>query len=291
MRPPLAAALAVLCACAPVAAQSTGPLNTITLPRVPTSSVVVRPVLPAWVAMPSTARILTSQGLELRPLRNSAVTWENAKLGILVGALTNAGPCGRNLRVFLQYTDDRWRPMGTPIESEARVSHVDPGGVLPYRFRLRRADEFPVAPSGYILQVVEDGRPVADTLQWVTDAPRPAATACAAPGAVLEAVVTQSRATLSGYRVAGTLLVRSGGPIPPDAITMTALLRDAGGDVLEVLTGTPVVQSNADAVAAIETGQSLRFSLSTGVPLGKAVATTTVFTEVLDQARPAPPGP
>ena len=170
MRAGWMAVLWLTASAASAGAQATGPLNTMTLPRAPTSSVEVRPMLPAWVAMPPTARILTSDGLEMRPLRNSAVTWENAKVGILVGALTNAGGCARDVRAFLQYTDHRWQPMGDPIESEARVSEVQPGGVLPYRFRLKRADDFPVAPSGYILQVVEDGKPVADTLQWVSTA-------------------------------------------------------------------------------------------------------------------------
>ncbi len=36
-------------------------------------------------------------------------------------------------------------------------------------------------------------------------------------------------------------------------------------------------------------GQVLRFQLSTDIPLGKAVATTTVFAETLGDARVAPP--
>ena len=106
----------------------------------------------------------------------------------------------------------------------------------------------------------------------------------------LDARVTQSRATLQGYRVTGTLTVTAGGPVRPDAITVTALLRDAGGDVLEVLTGIPVVKPKELPAGVIENGQSLPFSLTTDVPLGKAVATTTVFTEVLDQAQAIPPG-
>jgi hypothetical protein len=282
--------LVALFAVAPARAQATGPLNTLSLPRAPTTSVDVRPVLPAWVAMPTTARILTSDGLEMQPLRNSAVTWENAKIGVLVGALTNVGPCARNLRAFLQYTDHQWRPLGERIESEARVSLVEPGGVLPYRFRLKRSDDFDTAPSGYLLQVVEDGRPVADTLQWVSGVRRVDAAPCAPRPVTLDARITRSRATLQGYRVSGMLAVTTGGPVRPDAITVTALLRDAVGDVLEVLTGIPVVTSKDLPTGLIETGQALPFVLTTDVPLGKAVATTTVFTDVLDQARAIPPG-
>jgi hypothetical protein len=300
--------MAVLCMSASAAsarAQATGPLNTMTLPRAPIESVEVRPTLPTWVAMPTTARILTSDGLAMRPLRNSAVTWENAKIGVLVGALTNAGGCARDVRAFLQYTDHRWQPLGVPIESEARVSEVQPGGVLPYRFRLKRADTFPVAPSGYILQVVEDGKPVADTLQWISSSapasPAPAS-ACAAGRVVLDTVVTRSRATMSGYRVTGTLTVTAGGPIRPESIVVTALLRDASGDVLEVLTGVPVANEKDTKSSAfgsrttageqsIENGQVLSFSIVTAIPLGKSVATTTMFTDVLDDAQAAPEPP
>lgn len=287
MRNLLTAAFVLAVGAVTARAQSTGPLNTLSLPRAPTSSVEVRATLPPWVAMPITARILTSAGLEMRPMRNSAVTWENARLGVLVGALANAGPCARDVRAFLQYTDHRWQPIGPPIESEARVTQVEPGGVLPYRFRLKRNDEFDVAPSGYILQVVEDGKPVADVLQWVSPTKTVAPVPCAPADALLTPVVTQSRSSLRGYRVAGTLTVTAGGPIRADAITLTVLLRDAGGDVLEVLTGIPTVSAKAFPAGVIETGQSVPFSVSTAVPLGKAVATTTVFTEVLADARPA----
>jgi len=214
-------------------------------------------------------------------LRNSAVTYENAKMGVLVGALVNAAGCARNVRAYLQYTDHQWRPVGEPIESEARVSLVEPGAPLPYRFRLKRQDDFKVPPSGYILQVVEDGKKVANTVEWVSTARQVAATPCAAQRVTIAAAVTQSRATMRGYRINGTLTVTGGGPVRPDAITLTALLRDAGGDVLEVLTGVPVVNERALPSGLIENGQSLPFSLSTDVPLGKSVATTTVFAEVL----------
>ena len=68
-------------------------------PPVQERSVEVRATLPMWVAMPQSARILTSEGLELRPLKNSAVTYENARLGVLVGALRNSGGCARDLSV------------------------------------------------------------------------------------------------------------------------------------------------------------------------------------------------
>jgi hypothetical protein len=290
MRGLLTAAIVLVGVAVPVAAgaQSRGALTTITLPRAPEHSVLVRPVLPAWVAMPTTARILTSDGLEMRPMRNSAVTWENARIGVLVGALNNAGSCARHVRAFLQYTDHQWRPLGEPIESEARVSQVEPGGALPYRFRLKRTADFAVLPSGYILQVVEDGKPVADTLQWVSTTRTTDVAPCGRPPVAIDTVVTQSRATLRGYRISGTLTVTAGGPVRPDAVTLTALLRDDGGDVLEVLTGVPVVRDRDLPTGVIENGQTLSFSLATDVPLGKAVSSTTVFVDVLgDPSGPA----
>jgi hypothetical protein len=281
------AAGALVCLPAAAAAQANGPLSTMSLPSM-NRSVRVEHIIPDWVAMPATARILTSDGLEMRPLRNSAVTYENAKLGVLVGALTNTGGCARNLRLLLQYTDDHWQPLGDPIESEARVADVEPGGALPYRFRLKRLDEFPEAPSAYILQVVEEGKPVSGRIQWVSTSRTPEASPCPPTPLVIDTEVRQSRATLSGYRVSGTFVVRKGGPIRPDGVTLTALLRDADGDVLEVLTGIPTVREKDLPSGLIEDGQVLPFSLSTGVPLGKAVATTTIYTDVLADARAAP---
>jgi hypothetical protein len=267
------------------AAQATGPLNTLTLPRAPVATVEVRPVLPAWVALPPTARILTSEGLEMRPLRNAAVTWENAKVGVLVGALTNAGGCARDVRVFLQYVDDGWKPLDAPLESEARVSTVEPGALLPYRFRLKRVDDFEVPPSGYILQVAEGDRPVAGPIAWVSASTRRGAIEpCPTAAASFTSTITRSRATLSGYRVEGSLAVTSGGTTRPDAIAVTALLRDEAGDVLEVLTGVPAVK---DAAAGVGPGVRAPFTLSTPIPLGKAVTDVLVFVESLDAPRPA----
>jgi hypothetical protein len=103
--------------------------------------------------------------------------------------------------------------------------------------------------------------------------------------------VTQSRSTLRGYRVSGTLTVVAGGPIRADAVTITALLRDAGGDVLEVLTGVPTVAGRDASGGLLENGRPLPFSLSTIVPLGGSVASTTLFTEVLPDARVSPARP
>ncbi len=251
-------------------------------------SVEVRSTLPEWVAMPRHARILASDGLELRPLKNSAVTYENAKLGVLVGALRNAGGCARNLTVRLQYTDAEWRAVGTPLENEARVSQVEPGGALPYRFRLRRTDEFKDPPSGYIVQVAEEGKPVAAALQWVDRDRRIDVSACPPGGLRTSFVEGKRRATLSGYRVDGTVAVQHGGPVRPDAIMLTALLLDDAGEVLEVLTGVPHATPRELPSDAVENAQAIPFSLSTGIPLGKAVQTVQFFAERLPDARTAP---
>ena len=256
-------------------------------PPVQERSVEVRATLPMWVAMPQSARILTSEGLELRPLKNSAVTYENAKLGVLVGALRNSGGCARDLSVRLQYTDDHWRPVGDPIENEARVSQVEPGGALPYRFRLRRNDEFKEPPSGYIVQVTEAGRPVAATLQWVARDRKVDRSPCPPTALVASAQDKKHRATLTGYRVDGALTVHKGGPVRPDGIMLTALLLDGAGDVLEVLTGIPEPKRHELPTGLIENGQTLDVTLSTGIPIGKAVKSVQFFTELLPDAQVA----
>ena len=247
-------------------------------------SVAVTDALPYWVAMPQSARILTSDGLEMRPLKNSAVTYENAKLGVLVGALRNSGGCARHLSVRLQYTDAHWRPMGKPIENEARVSQVEPGGSLPYRFQLRRKDDFRELPSGYIVQVVEDDKPVAATIQWVSANRKVDVSPCPPGLMVTSTEVKKKRATLSGYRLEGLLTVRNGGPVRPDGMMLTALLLDEAGEVLEVLTGIPDPKPKDLPTGLIENGQPVAFALSTGIPIGKSVASTELFTEVLPDA-------
>ena len=57
--------------------------------------------------------------------------------------------------------------------------------------------------------------------------------------------------------------------------------------MLEVLTGVPTLPSKELADGVIATGQTLPFSLSTDIPLGKSVATTTVFVETLGDAQAA----
>lgn len=278
----------LLMACAPRPALAQIGVMDLSRPPRQERSVEVRSTLPLWVAMPKDARILTSDGLEMRPLKNSAVTYENAKLGVLVGALRNAGGCTRNLTVRLQYTDDNWRPVGDPIENEARVSQVDPGAALPYRFRLRRNDEFKEPPSGYIVQVVEDGKPVAATLQWVDRHRKVDTSPCPPTDLMTTFAEKKRRATLSGYRVDGTITVNDGGPVRPDGIMLTALLLDEGGEVLEVLTGIPEPKPKELASGFIENGQAIGFSLSTGIPLGKAVQTVQFFAELLPGARVVP---
>lgn len=280
------ACVGLLSVALPSVASAQFPIMDLSRPPRQERSVEVRAMLPSWVAMPGEARILTSDGLEMRPLRNSAVTYENAKVGVLVGALRNAGGCARNLTVRLQYTDDHWRPMGAPIENEARVSQVDPGAALPYRFRLRRNDEFKAPPSGYIVEVVEAGKPVAATLQWVDRGRRIDTSPCPPTDVVTSMTERKRRATLSGYRIDGTLTVQRGGPVRPDGIMLTALLLDEAGEVLEVLTGIPEPKPKDVPSGLIEDGQAIGFSLSTGIPLGKAVETVRFFAELLPDARP-----
>jgi hypothetical protein len=245
----------------------------------------VSDVAPPWLALPPTARVLTSAGLEVRPLRNSGVSYENVKLGVLVGALRNLGSCAREMTVRLQYTDDRWQPIGDPIENEARVSVVEPEGLVPYRFRLRRTDEMPTTPSGYIIQVSEQGQPVSGTLAWVTDTKKVDPTPCPATTLRLRAESHKSRPTLKGFRVTGTLTVDAGGPVRPDGVTLTAVLLDKEGQVLEVLTGIPDVDEKTVPSGTLLTGQTVPFTLSTPIPVGKAVASVLLFPEALPDAQ------
>ncbi|HTV01776.1 MAG TPA: hypothetical protein VMF13_14610 [Luteitalea sp.] len=271
---------------AALCAQSTGSLSQMSMPTVERST-VVSAVLPDWVALPTNGRILTSAGLDVRPLRNSGVTDENAKVGVLVGALANTGRCAKDVRAFLQYTDHQWRPLGPPVESEARVSQVSPDGTLPFRFRLKRNDDFETRPSGYLLQIVEAGQPAAATIEWVDTRAKVDRSPCAWPATMVTTTVTRSRSTLRGYRVSGTVTVTAGTPIRPDALTLTALLRDDQGHVLDVLVGVPRLDPKRmpDAIAP---GTSVPFELFTRLPLGNAVKSAEVFVDILPDAAAQP---
>ena len=54
---------------------------------------------PEWLAIPKDGRLAASDGLDLRPLQNAGVSFENASLGMLVGALRNVGSCADDVRV------------------------------------------------------------------------------------------------------------------------------------------------------------------------------------------------
>lgn len=258
-------------------------------PPTPDRSVEVRDALPSWVALPRSARVLTSKGVEMRALKNSAVTLENAKSGVLVGALRNAGGCAKALSVRLQYADANWRPVGQAIESEVSATRVEPGGILPYRFRLLKNEDFQTPPAAYILQVAEEGRPVAQTIEWISGQKVIDSSPCPPPPVAIETQVKGTRATLSGYRVTGSLTLSQGGPVRPEAIGITALLLDDRGEVLEVLIGRPTPKPKDLPAGVVANGQPLPFVLSTPVPLGRAVAKVEISTELLSDDREASP--
>lgn len=254
-------------------------------PPTPNRSVEVRDALPSWVALPRSARVLTSKGVEMRSLKNSAVTLEHAKSGVLVGALRNTGGCAKALSVRLQYADADWRPVGRAIESDVSVTRVEPGGVLPYRFRLLKNEDFETRPAAYILQVAEQGKPVAQTIEWISGKKAIDTSPCPRSPVAIETHVKSTRSTLSGYRVTGSLTLKHGAPVRPDAIGVTALLLDARGEVLEVLIGRPTPKAKDLPGGVTENGQPLPFVLSTAVPLGKAVAKVEISTELLPDDR------
>ena len=65
---------------------------------------------------------------------------------------------------------------------------------------------------------------------------------------------------------------------------LTALLLDEAGEVLEVLTGVPNPKPKVLSSGFIQNAQASAFSLSTGVPIGKAVQTVQFFAELLPDA-------
>ena len=244
--------------------------------------------LPLWVALPTSARILGSRGVEAKPVKNSAVTLENTKLGFLVGALRNAGSCLADVSIRLQYTNEYWKPIGPKFENEARVSRVDPDGLIPYRFRLANRSEFTEQPSGYILEVTEGDAAVGKPLEWVEKRRVVERTPCEPTSLRIEGAVNKERTSLDGHRVDGEIRVIDGGPVRADGITVTVVLLDENGDVLDVVTGIPSTRVGRTTVDEFTDGMTARFEIRSPVPLGKSSKQRDVFIEVLPGAALGP---
>ena len=279
------AAASVVVAATPVVAQSTSGVRQNMVER----DVRVTHLPPEWLAIPEQGRLATAEGVDVQPLQNASVSYENASLGMLIGAFRNVGPCLRDVSVRMRYTDEQGAPIGEPIENEARVTTVDPDALLPYRFRLKKKADLPRPAAGYLLEVEADGRPVTQGLRWVETGKAVAGRLCPARPFAFEVTRGKARAKWASYHVAGTLRVVAGGPIRPDGIALTALLLDKDQQVLEVLTGAPELDAVPLPTGFVEDGQVLPFTLASPVPLGKWVAEVQVFAELLSDAQVAKP--
>lgn len=263
-------------------------------PRLPVYATESRERVPAWMVLPRQARIRVGDGLRFTPVDNAAVSFENLKIGVLVGALRNDGGCAVDLGARLQYVDAAWQPIGPPIPNEARVSRVEPGALLPFRFRLRTLDSAAdVPPAAYVIVVESDDRPLRTPFAWdrwvTSDAnDRPAATPCPPAPALVETVVTSRHTLRESFLVGGTVTLTSDTPVPIERIVITAMLRDKSGGVLEVLVGTPARRERTLADGALVRGQPVPFRLRTDIPVGRDVASIEVVTEVLPGATAVP---
>lgn len=247
--------------------------------------------VPLWMEVPREARLQTGDGLTFTPLRNSAISYENLKLGVLVGVLRNDGPCVQNLSARLHYVDAEWQPIGSAIPNDARVSRVEAGGLLPFRFRLRDLAERGDPPSGFVIVVEEDERPLDRPFawhDWAAGEPRDIGTAaaCTSPAAQIETSTPRRLRRRDGYVLIGTATVVGSRQVRADAIVFTAVLRNATGDVLEVLVGTPLDRgaNTADVVSGPLPAQRLEYRLQTDIPLGGDVADVLVMAEALPDA-------
>lgn len=253
----------------------------------PVYTTEVRDTVPPWMELPRTARISTGDGLRFRPLHNSAVSFENLKIGILVGAMRNEGDCATAVNVRLHYVDQDWQPIGDGIPNEARISQVPPGGVLPFRFRLRNVDAKTQAPSAYVIVVEEDHNPLANPFtwkRWVSSQPAATPKACEPAATTVEASVTRRSQFREGYRLGGTVTLVEGEAVRADGIVITALLRDENDRVLEVLVGTPALRHRAIDDGRLLPHRPVPFSLHTDIPVGKDVADVDVMVELLPDA-------
>ncbi len=261
----------------------------IPLGRFPVYSTERRHEVPRWVELPRESRIRTGEGIDLQPLHNSAISFENLKLGLLVGALRNTGRCVSNVSARLQYVDAAWQPMGEAIPNEARVSQVEPGGILPFRFRLRNVADSSAPPAAYVVLVEEDDKPLTDPFSWTRWVSSSATetidgSPCPPSDTRFDTTVTRTSPLRNGYRVDGRTTLVAGGPVRADGLVVTAVLRDRKGEVLEVLAGTPTFKPRDVPAGVMLTGQAVEFRLQTDIPLGKDVTDVDVMVETLPDA-------
>ncbi len=256
--------------------------------RMPVYSVESRDNVPPWMELPRTARISTGDGLRFTPVHNSAVSFENLKIGVLVGAMRNDGDCATAINVRLHYVNAEWEPIGDGIPNEARVSQVPPGGLLPFRFRLRNVDAKTPAPAAYVIVVEEDHDPLANPFtwdRWVSS--KPATTppkACEPSATRVEADVTRRSRFRDGYRIGGTIALVQGDAVRADGVVITAVLRDEYGHVLEVLVGTPSPARGTLSDGRLVPETPVPFQLRTDIPVGEDVADVDVMVELLPDA-------
>ena len=182
--------------------------------------------------------------------------------------------------------------MGPPLYNEARVSRVEPGGILPVRFRLRTIADSKVSPSAYVIVIEQDDKPMANPYKWdrwVSSAAQSAIdrSPCPASDTRLVAEVTKRQPLREGFLLEGTTTLAEGGPVRADGIVLTAVLRDAQHEVLEVLVGTPRIRKRDMPDGVLTAGQPVDFRLHTDMPLGKDVAHVDVMVELLPDARVA----
>lgn len=276
---------------------ASGAQTHIPLGRFPVYSTERRDEVPRWVELPRESRIRAGEGIQLQPLHNSAISFENLKLGLLVGALRNTGRCVTNVSARLQYVDAAWQPMGEPIPNEARVSQVEPGGILPFRFRLRNVADSNAPPAAYVVLVEEDDKPLQDPFRWTRWVSDSATTnidrsPCPASDTRFDTMVIRTSPLRGGYRVDGRTTLVAGGPVRADGLLVTAVLRDEKGEVLEVLAGIPTFKKRDVPDGLLMAGHTVEFHLQTDIPLGKDVTDVHVMVETLPEAvLAAPPRP
>lgn len=278
-----AIALVLTMTCAPAIAWAQLP------PFLPNSTYATeaREKVPHWLEVPRTARLSLGDGVTFVPVENAAVSFENLKLGILVGALRNDGACASRLQARLQYVDAQWQPLGPPIPNDARVSQVEPGGLFPYRFRLRTIDDMPQPPAAYVIVLERDDAPMANPFRWdrwvSASATAPAPTPCAAVPTAFDVEVTRRQPLRQGFMLEGVATITRG-LVRPDGLVLTAVVRDARGRILEVLVGTPRTERGSDPGVPMGAGTARRFRMTSDIPIGHDAGPIDVYVEVLPEA-------
>lgn len=184
--------------------------------------VIERDAAPPWIALPRYGQLQLPHGVKLEMMHSVVLSQNEPREAVLVGAFRNSGQALTGMRISLQYLDGELRRVGPTAQNTAAVTVVASGDLLPFRFPLVSRAEVGQAAAFYRLVLEKDVPGVPLSLA----------------GAQVRILETRLLDRRRGASIAGALQFDAGPP-DPATISITFLLLDGSGQVLDVVTERP----------------------------------------------------